>query len=217
MKSTLSNVSDFFRLTLFGQRSLPIYTNYHAAQIKAAIEYPALIGNVSVWFPNYASDNISTACSTSVNQSHGGFFLRFETNLGDIPLMGYWTNGHDISVKESTKGVNVSGRSLGHTHFSILTCCILSRITWSAADLPWASATIRQVLNLIYALRDIHRTYTSNLLLISFNSGDCICNKRQWSSDGTDRPGGIGDCSYFSGLPRSDDEYLLFGADSYED
>jgi hypothetical protein len=40
-------------------------------QIKAAIEYPSKVGNVSVTFPNYGvyNDNITTACSSHVNRT----------------------------------------------------------------------------------------------------------------------------------------------------
>ena len=33
--------------------------------------------------------------------------------------------------------------------------------------------------------------------------GLCLCNRHQYSSNGTISPGAVGDCSYFSGTPES--------------
>lgn len=46
-------------------------TNVRPVQIQAAIEYPSLVGNVSISFPHYGlhNDSIRTACNTKVNQT----------------------------------------------------------------------------------------------------------------------------------------------------
>jgi hypothetical protein len=36
-----------------------------------------------------------------------------------------------------------------------------------------------------------------------FLKGLCLCNRHQYSSNGTMSPGAVGDCSYFSGTPES--------------
>jgi hypothetical protein len=41
--------------------------------------------------------------------------------------------------------------------------------------------------------------------------GICACNERQTSSNGLNKPGLSGDCSYFIEVPRSDDSYSIFG------
>ena len=75
--------------------------------IRAAIEWPANIGNVTVSFPNFENDNISTACHTHVNGSAGGFVVRFDTEFGDLPI--FETDPElNITVTEVLKGNSVS-------------------------------------------------------------------------------------------------------------
>ncbi len=109
-KPALANYSDHFMLHVLGQSSRPIYAHYSAKQIKAAIEYPAVVGNVSVWFPHAAMDNLTMACSDLANSTHGGFLVRFDTELGDLPLMSVGTASIDISVSEYQKGTKARKR-----------------------------------------------------------------------------------------------------------
>ena len=50
-------------------------------KIKFAIEYMAVIGNVTVTFPNVIYDNVSTACATNVNKSTGTTLMFVHTYI----------------------------------------------------------------------------------------------------------------------------------------
>ena len=76
-----------FTLGIFGQVTHPILVGMGAAQIKAAIEYPETIGNVSITFPNVQYDGIISACHPLANATTGGFLVTFLTEFGDLPLM----------------------------------------------------------------------------------------------------------------------------------
>jgi hypothetical protein len=106
------NTSFTFRLSLFGESSSPIYSYYRAFQIKSAIESMSSVGNISVWFPNEGLDSISTACSLSMNLTHGGFLVQFKTEFGDLPLMDVIPNIPLVSVTELQAGKNVSFRDV---------------------------------------------------------------------------------------------------------
>lgn len=49
----------------------PLVIHSLSCQIARAIEYLSLIGNVTVTFPNYLYDNVSTACATDLNTTDG--------------------------------------------------------------------------------------------------------------------------------------------------
>jgi hypothetical protein len=88
--------------------SLPINDDANADEIKTAIEYAPSIGNVTIFFPNYDYDNIATACNTTVNQTAGGFLVRFDTENGDLDLMTAVVNKNAITISEYQSGINVS-------------------------------------------------------------------------------------------------------------
>lgn len=79
--------STYFQLSFYGLKTQIIYGYMQAAGIKAAIEWPPTIGNVTITFPRLATDGIKTACSPSVNAASGGFVVTFDTDLGDLPLL----------------------------------------------------------------------------------------------------------------------------------
>jgi hypothetical protein len=96
-----------FVLNLYGAGdSLPISPDFTAAQIKEAIEYMPAIGNVSIHFT--VDNGISTACSTAYNETWGGFFVTFLTELGDLPLMTARNSTTVLGISEDTKGSIVS-------------------------------------------------------------------------------------------------------------
>jgi hypothetical protein len=107
-KSANENTSDYFLLNLYGVNSARIHTHFRAYEIKRAIEMMPLIGNVSVWFPNFYFDNISTACSWGNNRTEGGFLVQFNTEFGDIPLFKDAMQTSNITISEHQKGTNVS-------------------------------------------------------------------------------------------------------------
>lgn len=74
-------------------------------QIKAAIEYPSKVGNVSITFPNYGiyNDNITTACSSHVNHTNGGFLVLFNTEFGNVGLLTAAPASH-IIITDFQKG-----------------------------------------------------------------------------------------------------------------
>ena len=104
---TYTNYTDYFILGIMGQQSERIYAHYSVGQIKTAIEYAAVVGNVTVTFPNYAYDNVTTACRGGFNSTHGGFLVQFNTELGDIPLMTNVLNSN-ITITTVQDGTNVS-------------------------------------------------------------------------------------------------------------
>lgn len=96
------------KLPFNNEESLRIYDDATADEIKAAIEYAPSIGNVTVSFPNFKTDNIATACSHSVNQANGGFLVVFDTENGDLDLMTVTKNANSITITEYQAGYNVS-------------------------------------------------------------------------------------------------------------
>lgn len=99
----------YFQLKIFDELSDPIYAYYGAHEIKQAIETMASIGNVTVWFPYFSVDGINTACNETLNSTLGGFYVRFDTEFGNIPQMQ--PSGplqKQVTVHEVQVGVNVS-------------------------------------------------------------------------------------------------------------
>jgi len=95
-----------FSLDFYGASTALIYPSYKAKAIKAAIEYASTIGNVTITFPNFKYDNISTACHPHMNNT--GFYVTFDTEGGALPLMaktpGDNATSSAINVYEVTKG-----------------------------------------------------------------------------------------------------------------
>lgn len=102
--------SSFFQLVLFKQVSEKIYGYYDAVQIKTAIETMIGIGNVTIGFPNDKYDRIQTACNSSADLQHGGFLVRFETHIGDVPEFTLVHPNVMMDISEYNKGYSVSYR-----------------------------------------------------------------------------------------------------------
>lgn len=99
----------YFQLALFGEWTDPIQTDFEMSEIKQAIEKLSSVGNVTVWFPNAGNDKIETACNATLNSTAGGFFVRFDTEFGDLPLMqARGPIKQKVRVYEVQRGVNVS-------------------------------------------------------------------------------------------------------------
>jgi hypothetical protein len=113
------NTSFSFRLSLYGENSPPVYSYYGSLQIKSAIESMSSVGNISVWFPNEGLDSISTACSLTMNLTHGGFLIQFETEFGNLPLLD--ANVPLVTITELQEGTNVSFLNLFHLYLT--GCC----------------------------------------------------------------------------------------------
>ena len=105
-----ANSSAEFYLTMYGQSSAAIYGSYTASQIKEAIEASSAIGNVTVTFPDYASDNITVACNASISMD--GFLVQFDDLQGDLPLASVRAAHpdllRDVSVYEYQKGTKLN-------------------------------------------------------------------------------------------------------------
>jgi len=212
------DVSDSITLSYMGINTLPIFVNYSSYQIRAAIEYHPYIGNVTVAFPNYAVDGISTACHSHANESYGGFTVKFETEFGDLPLLQSST-AVNVTVTEVQKGNSVSLPTTRPTFCCWLLNCSCSsfpcRRTWSAAGPPWVSAIASVV-------RHPSSAFDRMTFLIARcdpPAGTCVCNAHRTSSDGTGlKPGKAGDCSYFIPYPiASQDAYTIFHSGDAED
>jgi hypothetical protein len=106
-KSQTFNQSDHFVLSFLGRNTAPIFAHYEAAAIRSAIEWHPYIGNVTISFPNYDDDAVITACHRNVNETHGGFTVRFDSEFGDLPLLTVATSGN-VTVTEVVKGNSVS-------------------------------------------------------------------------------------------------------------
>jgi hypothetical protein len=105
-----------------------VYVNYGQAQIKAAIEANPYIGNVSVYFPNYSNDSVTSACWPAVDADWGGFTVQFDTEFGDLPMLDSLYDT-DVVVKEMKKGQNVSKRVvLVLVATGLCLCCVVSSI-----------------------------------------------------------------------------------------
>lgn len=114
--SELWSANMSFILTVNGFPTLPIYSYYRADQIKRAIEWPPVIGNVTITFPrNKANlDNITTACDYSINHASGGFLVSFDTELGNIPLMS--SSNSTVIVYEYQIGTKLNSECNGLTY-----------------------------------------------------------------------------------------------------
>jgi len=97
------NDEQSFTLSFMDQQTKPIYTNYSATEIKAAIEYCPLIGNVSIFFPNIEIDEVTSACHTHPNETYGGFLVVFDTEFGDLPLLSSSTS-LNVTISEFRAG-----------------------------------------------------------------------------------------------------------------
>jgi len=144
-----SSLENYFQLVLFKQTSAKIYGFFNAYQIKDAIEIMPGIGNVSIGFPNDGTDMIVTACNSSSNIVYGGFLVRFETQIGDLPLFSVLKGNVSVKISEFNKGVSSNEECSG----SFQGFC-------------------------------------------DRNSGNCVCDKDYYSSDGARDFGARGDCSY---------------------
>ena len=103
-----------FTLGIFGQVTHPILVGMGATQIKAAVEYPETVGNVSIRFPNVQYDGITSACHPLANATTGEFLVTFLTEFGDLPLMTTAVDEaspyHPLSITVSTfrQGTNTN-------------------------------------------------------------------------------------------------------------
>jgi len=169
------NYSDFFQVGFFGETSQRIYNHYTATQIKWALEYMSLIGNVTITFPNENYDNVTTACSSHFNHTHGGFLVQFDTEFGDLPLLSNAHNTFNVTVTEFQKGNNTNLECGGST-----------------------------------------------MGFCDRSTGLCLCNRHQFSSNGTmSSRGAVGDCSFFDGHSNPSktrgDAAILFGLGNNKD
>lgn len=157
-------------------------------EVAVALEAIPGISNVAVHMPNAAYDGISTACSLAVNATHGGFVVRFLHRSGDLPL---------------------------------LRSSMLDKMSWRArtgAD-PAVYTTLDSVIPAegveVYSVRDGYSALDEcsgpALGFCERNSGACICNGRQGSSDGSGGPGADGDCSWRRPEPGQDNKFQQFG------
>lgn len=106
-KSNSTNTSDFMVFSFLGAFTDRVYVNYGQSQIKAALEANPYIGNVSVYFPNYRADLVTSACWPGVDADNGGFTVQFDTEYGDLPLLDSLYDT-DVVVKEDQPGRSVS-------------------------------------------------------------------------------------------------------------
>jgi hypothetical protein len=115
--NNITNTSRSFTLNVLGKVSQPIFTNYQPSQIAEAIEFPASVGNVTVWFPNFGDDSILSACHDAVNNTFGGFLVRFDTEQGDISTMTIAGGDLDlfVNISEVTKGTSINEECGGDT------------------------------------------------------------------------------------------------------
>lgn len=104
-----ATTSAYFTLSFYGHDSLVIKGDMLAADIKAAIEWPPTVRNVSISFPRFATDGIQTACAPGVNAVSGGFLVNFYLDLGDLPLLEVESQANAaVTVTEKVKGTLVS-------------------------------------------------------------------------------------------------------------
>jgi hypothetical protein len=93
-----------FVLSFYDHDTTIITGDMTADEIKAAIEWPATIGNVTVTFLNMGT----TACDTGY-VSGDGFVVRFDTELGTLPLLQEVSSSNVIlNIFESVAGTLVS-------------------------------------------------------------------------------------------------------------
>lgn len=94
-----SNVS--FTLSFYDHNTATITGEMGPSEIKAAIEWAPTIGNVSI---SFLDGTLQTACSR-FNSAFDGFVVRFDTELGNIPLLQL--------VDSKNAMVNISQRVAG--------------------------------------------------------------------------------------------------------
>lgn len=103
----IGNSAKSFTLTLNDLwTSRTITGDMTSNEIKEAIEWIPIIGNISIEFRNSDDDNILTACNPTLNTTHGGFYITFLDNLGNIPRFTTLTAG--ITIETITDGTIVS-------------------------------------------------------------------------------------------------------------
>lgn len=109
----------------------------------------------------------------------------------------------NVSISEFQKGNNVCScpyyLDLKIFIVSILTLCYrrilnVEEALWDTVIVPQAS------LLMLMCNADPDEVYP---ILITNPIGLCLCNRHQYSSNGTMSPGAVGDCSYFSGTPET--------------
>lgn len=86
--------------------SLTITGDMTSDEIKDAIEWIPVIGNITVEFRNSHDDSVTTACHTTINATYGGFYITFLDNLSDLPVLTTTTSG--ITIHTVTDGSIVS-------------------------------------------------------------------------------------------------------------
>jgi hypothetical protein len=138
-KSNSTNTSDYMVFEFLGALTDRVYVNYGQAQIKAAIEANPYIGNVSVYFPNYSNDSVTSACWPAVDADWGGFTVQFDTEFGDLPMLDSLYDT-DVVVKEMKKGQNVSKRVvLVLVATGLCLCRAVSSVRNASPALPYSS------------------------------------------------------------------------------
>ena len=107
-----------FILSFYDHSTALITGNMLADDIKAAIEWPPTIGNVTVSFLN----NSYFACQRS-HRPGDGFVVRFDTELGDLPLLS--------EVSTINAELNISQRVAGTlVIFHLLFRCLISIVPY---------------------------------------------------------------------------------------
>jgi hypothetical protein len=138
--------STYFQLSFYGLKTQIIYGYMQAASIKAALEWPATIGNVSITFPRLGVDGIKTACSPSVDASSGGFVVTFDTDLGDLPLLNkVSTDATSLSVTQLRQGTLVRKENIFISMPSPIELYLAFRLTKSVEDFHQGPVIARQV------------------------------------------------------------------------
>jgi len=95
------NSNEYFTLTFINETSERIYSYYNLSRIQLAIESMKNVDSVTVYFANTSIYSF-TACSSSFTYSTGGFYVQFNTELGDLPLMT--SSNSSVIVTEYSKG-----------------------------------------------------------------------------------------------------------------
>lgn len=94
-----------FTLSFYNHLTTTITGDMTKDEIKAAIEWPPTVGNVTITFDRF---NVSTACSPIYNAT-SGFLVTFETELGNIPELNVeYSFNATVTVAEVTPGTLVS-------------------------------------------------------------------------------------------------------------
>eukprot|EP01039_Chlorochromonas_danica_P002765 gene2765-3018_t len=190
------NHTDGFYFELFGSFSLPIPTWAPIGWIKRALEHNGHIGNVTIYLPNADIDNIHTACSLDVNQTHGGFVVRFVTELGTLPMLRAVPLTFDTFSMAGKRGKSVHAGA--------------DRLVYTGtSSLPEAEDVSIFSLQRGYAV--LSECSGAALGYCDRIHGYCLCNHPRISSDGETGPGGRGDCSYFPPNPPHNDTMHIFG------